>query len=180
MRGRLPGRLDDLGGLAQVVAPGEQPAGDDGGRHEVRGELDGLERLLGRGLGLAGLVALGGRREQHGLLPAGGMLVHQAQGRAALHGLGGGGPLAVGALRLQNRLVRPGDARREPGGLGGVGAGGALVLAAAGLDEQAAQAEHAGLGVVRHALEGALGRVPVAGDLGGLGLEEERQRLAAE
>ena len=77
-------------------------------------------------------------------------------------------------------VVGPGDARGEAGGLGRVGAGGGLVLAAAGLHEQPAQAQHPRLRIVDHALERALGRVPVAGDLRRLRLEQQGQRLGAE
>ncbi|KZB98865.1 hypothetical protein AU375_04879 [Methylobacterium radiotolerans] len=176
----LPGRLDDPGGLLDVAAAGEQASGDAGRRHEVGGELDRLQDPLRGEFRLAGLALAGDRGEEHRPLAPGRGLVDQSEGRAALDRLQGRRPVAVGALRLQQGLVGPGDARGEAGGLGGVGAGGRLVLAAPGLHEQAAQAQDPGLGIVDHALEGALGRVPVAGDLRRLRLEQQGQRLGAE
>ena len=44
MRIGLPGRLDDAGGAAQVAGLAEQPAGERGGRHQRRRELDRFER----------------------------------------------------------------------------------------------------------------------------------------
>src|SRR5205823_14223630 len=103
-----PGRLDDAGGLLEVAAAGEEPAGDAGGRNEVGCELDRLQHALGGQFRLAGLALARDGREEDGPLTAGTRLVDQAQGGAPLDGLQGGGPIAVRALRLEQRLVGPG------------------------------------------------------------------------
>ena len=180
MRLRLPRRLDDLCRLAQLGAPRQHLAGDRCRRHEVGRELHRLEGACERAVLVA--VAAGERvgGEEHGAVAPRRRLVEEPERGAPLDGRERAAPVAVGALRLEHRLVRPADGGREPRRLAGIGAGRDRVAAPARLDEEAAQPEHARLGILGHAAEGRLGAAAVAGDLRRLRLEEERQRLAAE
>ena len=169
-----------LGRFPQVAAPREQASGDAGGRDEIGRELDRIESALRRRFGLAGLAGLRCGGEKDRALATGEPLLDETEGGTALHRLDGAAPIAIGALRLQHGLVGPGDAGSEARGLGRIGTGGHVVLAAAGFHEQPAQAEHPRLGIVDHALERVFRRLAVTGDLRGLRLQEERQRLGTE
>ena len=149
-------------------------------RDEVGRELHGLERAGERAVLVA--VAAGERvgGEEHGAVAPRRRLVEEPERGAPLDRRQRAAPVAVGALRLEHRLVRPADGGRQPRRLAGVGAGRDRVAAPARLDEEAAQPEHARLRILGHAAEGSLGAAAVAGDLRGLCLEQQRQRLAAE
>ena len=53
-----------------------------------------------------------------------------------------------------------------------------MIVAAVRFDEKAMQAERLGVGAARHGAKGALGAVAVAGELGRLRAQQQRQRLA--
>ena len=120
------------------------------------------------------------RGEKDGAMAPRRRLVEKPERGAPLDGFEGSAPVPLGAARLQDRVARPGGGRREAHGLKGILVGGRGIAPAAGFDEEAAQAENPGLVLVHHLREGGLGRGPVAGHLGRLRLEEERQGLLAE
>ena len=115
--------------------------------------------------------------EQHRALAAVGILVDQPAAAVALQRLERARPVAVGAVEIERRLSGPGERRRRLGGLLGITAGGGHIVAPLRLDEQAVQAQQLGLRAVRHGAERRIGAAARAGELRGLRLQQQRQRL---
>ena len=175
---RAPGGLHDARRPLELAPPGQ----DAGGDASAAGTRSGASLTASSAAAsapsssvLGAAEGVGG--EQHRALAPDGGAVHHPERGAAVEVLQRAAPVALGRLRLENRLVRPAGRRGEARRLGGVKAGRLPVVAPPGLDEQAAQAEHARLVPLGHAAERGLGGFAVAGGLGGLGLEKERQRL---
>ena len=89
-------------------------------------------------------------------------------------------PIAGAGLHVEQRVDAPACARIGVHRLLGEGAGSVVVVAALGLEEQAAQAEKLRLRPVEHGLEGAPRRGAVALELRGLGFEQRGERLVRQ
>ncbi len=90
------------------------------------------------------------------------------------------GPVGLLALQVEQGIRRPAELRVQAERPLGVLAGGFPLALALGLEEQAAQAELLGVGARQHGIEYAPGRRAVAGQLGGLGAQQMRQRLVRQ
>ena len=88
-------------------------------------------------------------------------------------------PIQSPAAQRASNTASPAQAgaRGALRGLLGVEPRGGAVVAALRLDEQAVQAEQPGVVARRHGVEGALGRLAVAGELRRLRAEQQRERL---
>ena len=177
---RAPGGFDHFGGPSQIASMRQETPGQGGGRNEIGRELHGRLCARERALPVALGPVEGIGRQEHGPVPLGDALVHQPERGAALDRVEGSAPIPRGAMRLEHGVACPVRRGSEADGLGGVLGRGPGIAPAAGLDEQAAQPEHPGFVVVHHAGEGGFRRGAVAGDLGRLRLQQERERLLPE
>ena len=89
-------------------------------------------------------------------------------------------PVASTGLHVEQSIHAPAKLRVTADHLFGERAGGFGILAALGLEKEAAQAEELGLGAVQHRLKRASRRRPVTLELRGLGLQQFRQRLVRQ
>ena len=178
MRMRAPRRLDDAAGATGLARLTEKCAGQRRGGDEIGGELDGFQR--GR---LGGFTILAGKRlrlsgEQYGALAAVGFLVDEPGPLAAIERGQRAGPVARGTAQLEHGARRPGQSRRRIQGALRVAPRGGHVAFALRLDEEAAQPEKPSVVMLCHRGEAALSRLAITAQLGGLSIEQQRERLA--
>src|SRR6516164_558556 len=178
MRIGAPRPLDDARGAAPLARFAEQPPRERRRRHEIGRELCRLARERDRALAVATGQSLRLRGKQHGALAAEGALVDEAASHIALEPLERAVPVAGDAAKFEHRLPGPHRHRGVLGRLLGITERGGVVVAALRLDEQPMQPEHAGVVAVRHLLEGRDRRVAIAGELRGLGAQQQGERLA--
>jgi hypothetical protein len=172
MRGEPPSRLDDARSLALLPLMGEQRGGGSGGRRQPGIDPERVQGGLQRFLRVGAAKIERACREQRRLGAAHLARVHGAQPMIALERRQRRQPIARLALRHERRLMRPGQEHVELGRLRGMLVRSGAVTAAPRFDEEAAQAEAARLGDLRHAGESILGGRPVAVQLGRLRLEQ--------
>ena len=89
-------------------------------------------------------------------------------------------PLADLRLHVEQRMHHPRRLRLQLEGALGIGQRLGLIALAQRLADQAAQAEEGRVLVLQHGGEGAVGAVAVAGELGGLRRQQERDRRLGE
>ena len=176
MRIGAPRPLDGARGPAPLARFAEEPPGERRRRHEIGRELCRLARERNRARAVAAGQGLRVGGEQHRALAAVGALVNEAALHVALEPIERAAPVAGDAAEFQHRL--PGPHRGVLGRLLGIGERGGVVVAALRLHEQTVQPEHAGVVAVRHLLEGRDRGVAIAGELRGLGAEQQGERLA--
>ena len=176
----LPGRFENACRTPDIAEAGEEPSGDDGGRHEIGRKI---VRLDGRDPGALGLPILGGergRREDDGPLAPHRALVGKAV-------VGHGADRAQSALPVARDCLvteeRAGGPRRSGRGFaGGLGdaAGGVVIALALRLDIKTAEAGNTGRPFLQHGGKGVTRGGPVPFQLRRLGAEEKRQRCARQ
>ncbi len=177
MRLDLPGSLEDLGTLLDVVLPEQRPRRRQRRRYQVGRQPVRLQRRVARRRRV--LVEdrhrLGG--EQDRALALGCGLVEPARRLAGIEQLQRAVPVAARGRFLQRRIRCPAELRRGFGGAAGIVAGGGPVAEPLGFEIQAAQAEQTQFRVVEHRLELPARRLVVAFEQRGLRVEEVDQRL---
>ena len=148
-----------------------------GGRGKAGAQLD---RFLGERARRGAVGRLEGERlgrQQHRPLAPIGVAVEEPAAIVALERFEGARPVAVGAMEIERRLAGPGERRRRLGGLLGEAARRHRVVAALRLDEEPAQPEQLRLRLIRHGAKRRIGAVARTGQLRGLRLQQQRQRL---
>ena len=154
-------------------------AGEHGGRHQGRRELHRFHRAFARQVAVERFQLQRARRQQHAALAAPGRLVDQAGGEIVLQDRQRAAPVALGAAESEHRLRGPGRGGRELQRLFRDHHGGDRIVGALRLDEQAAQAEQPCVLALGHGVERGPGAGAVAAELGGLRVQQQRQRIVA-
>ena len=180
MRRELPGAGDEAACLPALALGGKQPSGDlcrryQRGRKPQRfgGKRQRLVRLRGFKIARFGGEQHGAAPERHVRLDIAMLARHGERGESAF-------PIALARLHVEQRVHAPAGVRIGAHRLLGKGAGGVVVVAALGLEEQSAQSQELGLRAVEHRLEGAPRRGAVALELGCLRLEQSGEWLVGK
>ncbi len=177
MRRDLPDAFENRCCAPDVVVAQIRLGGDDGGRHEIAGKLQGGKGILPRTLriGFQPLAGLG--RQQDGLPAVRLLLVYDAGDALLVEKPDGVVPAALPTAVFQGRLCRPGKVGSILGGLLGVLAGRLVGSQPAGFNVETAKPELTGFRILGHAFELDAGVVVPALDQGGLGVEQVQKRL---
>jgi len=178
MRIEPPCRLDDAPCPSRIARLRQQPAGKRSRRYEARCKLRRLHRKLPGAVAVRILRGDGLRGQQDRALALIRSLIEQPALEVVLEPMQRARPVARNTAKLEHGVPRPSRHGVVPRRLLRMHECGRGVVAPTRLDEQAVQAEQAGILAPGHLLEAAHGPGAIAGKLGCLSLQEKRERLA--